>query len=272
MADRATHRALLLVAAAMALLLPSATMAAGRLRAQYIVSLAGITIGRGGWEVEIDADRFTAKGSGGAAFLARLITSGHGTASAEGGMAGGVTEGQPMANRYDYASTTGKKFDTVHLRIADAMVTELTLDPPQPPQRSRVPLGPGDRIGVFDPISATLMRVAGSGETMAPEACQRTLSIFDGRMRYDLRFSFKRMEHVTTAKGYQGPAVVCAVRFAPIAGHVPDRAAIKYLVGLETMEMWLAPIAGTRLVVPYRVVIPTPFGTAQMTAEEFQTE
>ena len=254
-------------------MLGAATAAAeGQLRAQYVVSLAGITIGRGGWVVEIGEDRFTAKGSGGSAGLARLISSGHGTASAEGGMVGGAAEGQPVAASYDYESTTGKKFDEVHLRIAAGMVTELKLDPPQPLHRRRVPLRPEDRIGVFDPISATLMRVAGSGETMAPEACQRTLSVFDGRLRYDLRFSFKRMERVSTSKGYQGKAVVCAVRFAPIAGHVPDRVAIKYLVGLETMEMWLAPIAGTRVVVPYRVAIPTPLGTAELKAEEFLTK
>jgi len=259
-----------IVAGAMALLMPNATTAepAGRLRAQYVVTLAGITIGRGGWVVEIGEDRFAARGRGGASGLVRWISSGHGTASAEGG----VAQGQPLAARYDYESTTAKKYDEVHLRITDGMVTELTVDPPQPPHQRRVPLHPDDRIGVFDPITATLMRVAGTGETVAPEACQRTLPMFDGRMRYDLRLSFKRMERVTTTKGYQGPAVVCAVRFAPVAGHVPDRTTIKYLVGLETMEMWLAPIAGTRVVVPYRVTIPTPFGTAALTAEEFLTE
>ena len=35
------------------------------------------------------------------------------------------------------------------------------------------------------------------------------------------------------------------------------------------MELWLAPIAGTRLMVPYRVTIPTPFGLWLMQATQF---
>ena len=46
-------------------------------------------------------------------------------------------------------------------------------------------------------------------------------SIFDGRMRYDLQFAYKRMEQVKADKGYEGPVVVCAVYFVPIAGYIP---------------------------------------------------
>jgi hypothetical protein len=35
------------------------------------------------------------------------------------------------------------------------------------------------------------------------------------------------------------------------------------------MEMWLAPIFGTRVVVPYRVSIPTPLGTGVLQATQF---
>jgi hypothetical protein len=104
---------------------------------------------------------------------------------------------------------------------------------------------------------------------MAPEACQRTLSIFDGRMRYDLQLAFKRMDSVKADKGYKGPVVVCAVYFLPIAGFIPSRAAIKYLVELREAECWLAPVAGTRVLVPFRVQIPTPIGLAMLEATHF---
>ena len=35
--------------------------------------------------------------------------------------------------------------------------------------------------------------------------------------------------------------------------------------------MWLAPIAGTRIVVPFRVSVPTPIGVGIMQATEFVT-
>ena len=66
-----------------------------------------------------------------------------------------------------------------------------------------------------------------------------------------------------------GPAVVCAVYFMPISGYVPNRPAIKYLVTLRDAEVWLAPIAGTRIVVPFRFSMPTPLGTGLLQATEF---
>jgi hypothetical protein len=50
---------------------------------------------------------------------------------------------------------------------------------------------------------------------------------------------------------------------------VPERPAIKYLAAQQDMEMWLAPIAGTRIVVPYRISIPTPLGRGILEATQF---
>jgi hypothetical protein len=90
-------------------------------------------------------------------------------------------------------------------------------------------------------------------------------------MRFDLQLSFNRIEQVHARKGYQGPVAVCGVRFVPVAGHVPDRPAIKYLAAQHDMEIWLAPIAGTRVVVPYKISLPTPLGRAVLEAAEFVT-
>ena len=35
------------------------------------------------------------------------------------------------------------------------------------------------------------------------------------------------------------------------------------------MEVWLAPVAGTRVLVPFRVSIPTPIGVGVMQATQF---
>ena len=54
--------------------------------------------------------------------------------------------------------------------------------------------------------------------------------------------------------------MVCTLHFAPIAGYVPERYAIKYLSNLADIELWLAPIAGTRIMAPFRLSVPTPVG------------
>jgi hypothetical protein len=84
-----------------------------------------------------------------------------------------------------------------------------------------------------------------------------------------MQFAFKRMDKVKAVKGYAGPVVVCSAYFLPVAGYVPSRAAIKYLSKQRDMEVWLAPIAGTRVLVPYRAQGPTPIGQAILEASEF---
>jgi hypothetical protein len=116
-----------------------------------------------------------------------------------------------------------------------------------------------------------LIRVSGNSDPVSPEACRRTLPVFDGRMRFDLQLSFKRIEKVQAQKGYQGPAAVCAVQFVPLAGYVPERPTIKYLMAQQDMEIWLAPIPGTRMVVPYRISLTTPLGRGVLEATEFVT-
>jgi hypothetical protein len=59
------------------------------------------------------------------------------------------------------------------------------------------------------------------------------------------------------------------MHFEPIAGHIPDRYAIRYLSELRDIELAFAPIAGTRVLAPYRFSLPTPLGTAIMQAHQF---
>ena len=80
-----------------------------------------------------------------------------------------------------------------------------------PPSSDRVPVTNSNRQGIVDPLTALLFSAAAAGEGMSQEACRRTLPIFDGQQRYDLKLAFKRMDKVTAEKGYAGPVVVCSV-------------------------------------------------------------
>jgi Protein of unknown function (DUF3108) len=90
-------------------------------------------------------------------------------------------------------------------------------------------------------------------------------------MRYDLKLDFKRMETVKAEKGYRGPVVVCALYFAPVAGYIPDRPVIKYLAAQRNIEIAFAPVAGTRVLVPFWLKVPTPLGPAMLEATSFIT-
>jgi hypothetical protein len=239
--------------------------AQGKLDARYTVSLGGLPVGRGAWVIDITDDHFSAAASGATTGVMRVFASGQGQSAARGTISGG----QLLPSTYVSSIATDQKYDDVRMVISGGTVKEFVADPPTVPSPDRVPLTEAHRRGVSDPMTASLIRVPGNGDPVAPQACQRTSSVFDGRMRYDLRFAFKRVEPVHAEKGYAGPAVVCAVYFSPIAGHIPDRAAIKYLAELRDMELWLAPIAGTRVMVPYRVTVPTPLGVGVLQATQF---
>jgi hypothetical protein len=240
-------------------------LAQGRLEAQYSVTLGGVPFGKGSWLIDVRDDQYSAVVSGGTSGLLRLLTKGQGSSAVRGTVSGG----QLVPSTYSSSIRTDKKYDDVRMVMSGSNVKEYVADPPTIPSPERVPITEAHRRGVSDPMTATVMRVPGNGDTFVPEACHRTLAIFDGRMRYDLQLAFKRLERVKSEKGYQGPVVVCSVHFAPIAGHIPDRAAIRYLMDLRDIEMWLAPIAGTRVMVPYRVSVPTPLGVGVMQATQF---
>ncbi len=239
--------------------------AQGRLEAEYIASIAGIPIGRGNWIIEIFDDQYTAAASGTTTGLLRFFTGARGTGAAHGTVSGG----QPVPTSYGATISYDHKVDDVRMALAGGNVTDYAVEPPLPPIPDRIPVTEADRHGVFDPMTSMLNRVPGSGDPVSPEACNRKVAVFDGRVRYDLHSDYKRMEAVKADKGYQGPVAVCTVYFTPISGYVPNRPAIKYLVELRDAEVWLAPIANTRVLVPFRFSMPTPLGTGLLQATQF---
>ena len=239
--------------------------AQGRLEARYSATIAGIPIGGGSWAIEIADAQYTATANGSTSGLLRAFTGGQGETTARGTLNGG----RPLSSVYAATIGSRKKTDVIRFTIANGNVKDLKVEPPQDDDPERVPLTEAHQQGVFDPMTASLVRVPGNGELLSPEACQRTLAVFDGRLRYDMQFAFKRMDKVKATKGYAGPVVVCSAYFTPVAGYIPSRAAIKYLSKQREMEVWLAPIAGTRVLVPYRAQGPTPIGQAVLEASEF---
>jgi hypothetical protein len=239
--------------------------AQGRLEAEYSATLSGIPIGRGNWIIEINDDQYAAAASGTTTGVLRFFTGARGTGSAHGTISGG----QLVPTSYGATILYGQKVDDVHISLAGGNVTDYSIEPPMPPIPDRIPVTDADRRGVLDPMTSMLNRVVGTGDPVSPAACNRKVAVFDGRIRYDLHSDYKRIENVKAEKGYEGPVAICGVYFTPIAGYVPNRPAIRYLVELRDAEVWLAPIAGTRVLVPFHFSMPTPLGMGVLHATQF---
>ena len=256
-----------LAAGALLWLAPLDASAQGRLDAHYEASLAGIPVGKGTWTIEIGDDAFSASAQGGSTGLLQAFSGGKGSGASQGRVVGGAL----IANAYTATTTSSKKSETIRLVIANGGVKDFTIDPEPPVDPDRIVVTEAHRKNVLDPMTGAMIRVPGTGDPLSPEACRTGTGIFDGRLRYDLKLDYKRMETVKAERGYHGPAVVCAVYFTPIAGYIPDRPVIKHLAAQRNIEIAFVPIAGTRVLVPFRMLIPTPFGPAMLEATSFVT-
>ena len=235
-----------------------------RLDAVYTATLLGVPLGQISWNVEVGDKRYATSGTGSTVGLLRIFAHGHGAAKASGT----INSREVVASEFAVNYETGGSPDEIKIVFGGGKAKE-TLSHPPKPDPSGVPLTDANRVGVVDPMTALLIRVPGSGNLAVAAACDRKIAVFDGRMRFDLQLTFKRIEQVRANAGYQGPAVVCALYFSPLAGYDIGRSGVRYVKAQRDMEMWLAPIAGTRLMAPFRISVPTPLGLGVLQATRF---
>jgi hypothetical protein len=244
----------------------SLALAQAKLDATYSATLFGLPIGHISWTVELRNNRFTSAATGGISGLLRIFSDGHGDVSAQGNLSGG----EPIASHFALTLIAGKWSDDVRIQFRGNKAQEYVTALPAP-GANQVPITDANRTGVLDPMTALLVPIPGAGKTAVPEACERTIPIFDGHTRYNLRLSFKRIDTVNNEGVYQGPVIVCAVKFFPVAGYDPKHFLVTYLAAQRDIEIWLAPIAGSRLMVPYRMSMPTPMGLGILQATKFES-
>jgi hypothetical protein len=237
-----------------------------KFEATYKATLAGLAVGTGTLVVDISRNRYTAVASGKTLGLMRALSGGTGEGSAQGS----ITGKKLLATGYSHA-IKGKKLQVVKMLLAGGNVKQVAVEPEPKPSDDTgvVELTDAHKHGVVDPLSAGIVPAAGANG-VGPEACAHKLPIFDGRMRFDLKLAYKRQETVQ-AEGYRGPAVVCSVTFEPIGGYNKEKFTIKYLREARDMELWLAPVAGTPFLAPYRIYVPTLLGAGVLQATRFVT-
>jgi uncharacterized protein DUF3108 len=239
--------------------------AQGKFHADYTATLLGLPIGHISWAVDLKENHFSSVATGSIAGLLRLFLDAQGSVVAEGRLSGG----KPTPSKFQLKLLAGKWSDEVGIVFNGNRAKETVLPTSASPSADYVPIKDSDRIGASDPMTALLVYVGGSGATTVPQACERTVAIFDGHTRYNLRLTFERFSTVRATEGYQGPVVVCSAKFLPVAGYDPKHFLITYLAAQHETEIWLAPVGATRLLVPYRTSISTPMGVGVLEATTF---
>jgi hypothetical protein len=236
-----------------------------KLDAYYTATLLGLPIGHFSWTFDLKESRYNSVATGSIAGFLRLFLDVQGSVAAEGRL----SSGKPVASKFQLKLLAGKWSDEIGIVFSGNRAKESVLPASTTPSADYVPIKEADRVGASDPMSALLVYVAGTGETTVPQACERTVAIFDGHTRYNLRLAFERFSMAHPVEGYQGQVVVCSAKFLPIAGYDPKHFLVTYLAAQHETEIWLAPLRGTRLLVPYRASISTPMGIGILEATKF---
>lgn len=266
MLERTRAPATILIACLALCSLGAVARAQARLSAHFTISMVGVSIGQLSWTVDLNASSYTTSANGKASGALSALVNGEGLVATRG-----IIESDRLrptffsSNLVEDGETTG-----LQMTFENGGIKTLRTDAPLQPH-DRIPVNEADRQGVTDPLTAMLI-VAPPGENaaMVPADCDRVLPIFDGLRRYDLALSFKRLDTTKIDVGYAGPVLVCAVVLKPIAGYRADSILVKYVGGRRDMEIWFAPIAGSNVIAPARLVMPTLIGTLEIAADRYE--
>lgn len=255
------------LAACLALLGSAATVRAdARLNAHFSITMVGVSIGQLSWTIDLNPGIYTTSANGKASGALSVLVNGEGRVATRG-----IIEADRLRPTF-FSSNVTEDGEVAGLQMTfeNGNVKALRLDTP-PKKDDRIAITEAHRRDVIDPLTAMLV-VASPGEksVLVPADCDRVLPIFDGQRRYDLALSFKRLDRMKIDIGYAGPVLVCAVMLKPIAGYRADSMLVKYVGGQRDMEIWFAPIVGSNMIAPARLVMPTLIGTLEIAADRFE--
>ena len=232
--------------------------AASRITAVYRVDLGSFNLGNFRLTTTFRGDDYEMRGEGRFSILEGLIYEWRGVTASSGR----VTSAGPEPATYAFSySDSGKQSERLRMTFGGRAVTGVSIIPNKRIPRT-IPVTKEQLEGVVDPMSGAFLSAQSENPNGDLNVCNQTLPVFDGRQRFDLVLRPKRAVTVkrTTPTGYGGPAVVCEVKFIPIAGYQPDNPGIKLMSQSNEIEVWLIPVRGTHMYVPYRIVLPTPVG------------
>lgn len=246
-------------------LLPLAAPPAGAAEAapapttlHYGLTLAGLPIARADLSLDDRAGHYALDVDWRTVGIAGVFAAASGKVAAEGRL----VAGRPHPRAYHLVERNGDTPFDVAMSLSGGRVGRLVVEPPGKTGDDIVPVGPEHRRGVIDPLSAAMI----PGATAPTAVCDRTLPIFDGWSRWDVRLSHKATLDDAPA-GMRGPTVVCAARWVPVAGHRTGHRSVRYMAANEALEVRLARLADRDVWLPIEATVGTMIGSARATLE-----
>lgn len=230
-------------------------------RGDYTLSMFGLTVARATFTSRFEGERYVVDGTVKASGLAALFYDTSGTIEAKGSFAGKASRPDLFSADYVY----GKKPSSVDIRFKGGNVTSTRVEPkPRKRGENWVPLGPDDLRAVADPIAATVIRA-----DSADEVCGRTVKMYDGELRANLKLTYKSTGKVSIP-GYEGPTITCRMGFDPVSGYRKGKRALDHLKTRGNITVAFAPLGDTGVYAPVHATVATEIGTLTVRARRFE--
>jgi Protein of unknown function (DUF3108) len=240
---------------------------ASEIVAVYRVDIGNFNLGTFRLTTVFHGDSYQMRGEGQFSILEGLIYQWRGVTTSTGR----VTDDGPEPAMYAFSYSDGSsKSERLRMDFQDGAVRQISIVPNNRPPGRTVPVTKDQLEGVVDPMSGAFLTAHSPNPNGDLNVCNQMLPVFDGKQRFDLVLKPKRavMVHNSSPTAYSGPAVICRVKFIPIAGYQPDNPGIQLMSQTDEIEVWLIPVRGTYMYVPYRIVLPTlvGYGSAVVTS------
>lgn len=172
---------------------------------------------------------------------------------------GSLRGGNPSPKHYAFDYRSKGKGGLVRMEFDNGNVVGRSAIPSTPAGGRLIPLKKSHTQAVLDPLTAILRLAYAQGA----KPCGRTLPIFDGKQRFNLTFNFRRFEALPAGEFGRQRGVVCQIKYEPLGGYVMTNDTRKYAAE-NNIEIAFRPAHGGRIVVPYRLTLPTIVGTARL--------
>jgi hypothetical protein len=242
----------------------SAAAAAETVDVTYALSLIGLPLGEAKAEATVEPTKYSVRLEAKLVGVASLVSSARSAATSSGAIVGGKV----APTSYATAEVGSRSGRTVRMGMDEGTVRAVSIEPPMKSAPDRIPVTAEEQRNIVDPVSALVMTVPPNEPMVGPAACNRTLPVFDGFARFDVKLTFvgsRRMK----IRGFDGPVSVCAARYIPVAGHRPGTSGVVFMQNNKRLEVWLAPLGSARVELPLRISVATQVGATVAEATDF---
>ena len=222
--------------------------------AEYTVTMGGTQMANISVTLDDDGSSYSLTGSARITGFAQLVASG--TAKLQS--SGNSTTSGLRSQRFDLLTRASGEDFTVAITYASGDVDTFKVNPPIVNNIDRVAIERKQLVGNINDMAAAFVL---KGSKLDSGICNRQMQIFTGVERFNLKLSYAKDDEATSKRtGYQGPVVLCNVRYAPISGHYTSSEVTQDLMSRERILIWYAPLATPGYFIPYRALVTTESG------------